>query len=83
MEAEGSLLCSQEPSTGPYPEPNQSSPYQPILSLLDFNIIHPLRLGPSSGLFASGFPTNIYMRSSSLPFVLHALPISSSFTWSF
>jgi hypothetical protein len=27
METEGSLLCSQEPSTGPYPEPDQSNPY--------------------------------------------------------
>jgi hypothetical protein len=25
MEPEGSLLCSQEPSTGPYPEPDQTS----------------------------------------------------------
>jgi hypothetical protein len=40
MEPEGSLLCSQEPSTGPYPEPDRSSPYHPILSLY-FNIVHP------------------------------------------
>jgi hypothetical protein len=33
METEGSLPWSQEPSTGPYPEPDQSSPYHPILSL--------------------------------------------------
>jgi hypothetical protein len=33
MEAEGSLLCSQEPATGPYPELEQSSSYYPILSL--------------------------------------------------
>jgi hypothetical protein len=33
MEPEGSLLCSQEPSTGLYPEPDQSNPYHRILSL--------------------------------------------------
>jgi hypothetical protein len=32
MEPEYSLLCSQEPSTGPYPEPDQFNPYHPILS---------------------------------------------------
>jgi hypothetical protein len=32
MEPEGSLPCSKEPSTGPFPQPNQSSPYHPILS---------------------------------------------------
>jgi hypothetical protein len=31
----GSLPCSQGLSTGPYPEPDQISPYHPILSLYD------------------------------------------------
>jgi hypothetical protein len=33
MEPKSSLPCSQEPSNGPYSEPDQSSPYHPILSL--------------------------------------------------
>jgi hypothetical protein len=33
MEPASSLLCSQEPFTGPYSEPVQSNPYHPILSL--------------------------------------------------
>jgi hypothetical protein len=33
MEPEGFSQCSQEPSTGPYPEPDWSSLYNPILSL--------------------------------------------------
>jgi hypothetical protein len=35
METEGSLMCSQERSIDPCPEPDQSSPYHAILSLLD------------------------------------------------
>jgi hypothetical protein len=63
---------------------HKNPPLVPILSQIDlihtipsclsnihFNIIHP----PTSW--------SSYMHLSSLPFVLHALPISSSLTWSF
>jgi hypothetical protein len=33
MEPEDPLLCQQEPATGPYPEPPESSPHPPILFL--------------------------------------------------
>jgi hypothetical protein len=36
MEPEGSLPRSQDPSTGPFPEPHQSNP-----SKIHFNIVHP------------------------------------------
>jgi hypothetical protein len=32
MEHEGLVQCSEEPSTGPYLEPDQSSIHHPILS---------------------------------------------------
>jgi hypothetical protein len=41
MDPESSLPCSQESSTGPYPEPDRASPYHLILSKIHFNIIHP------------------------------------------
>jgi hypothetical protein len=52
------------------------------LSKIHFNIVHS-RLGLPSGLFPLAFPTIAYMYSSSPPFVLHSLPISSSLTLSF
>jgi hypothetical protein len=63
-ESEGSSLCSQEPSNGPYPEPDRSSPYHTIpshpISLRSILILSThLHLGLPSGLFPSGFPTNI------------------------
>jgi hypothetical protein len=35
MEAEGILLCPQESSNGPDPEPNQSTTHHPIPPLQD------------------------------------------------
>jgi hypothetical protein len=58
MEPEG----SQEPSTGPYPEPYQSNPLHPI-SLRSILILSThLRLCLPSGLFPSGMPTNDIQR---------------------
>jgi hypothetical protein len=65
MELEGSLPFSQKPSTGPYSEPDRSSPYHPIPSYLRSILIlsiH-LRLCLPSGLFPSGFPTDILYAS--------------------
>jgi hypothetical protein len=33
MEPDGSLPCSQEPASGPYSEPDASSPHVPTLFL--------------------------------------------------
>jgi hypothetical protein len=35
LEPVGSSPSSQEPSTGPYPDPDQSSPYHPLIFLYD------------------------------------------------
>jgi hypothetical protein len=39
MEPAGSILCSQEFSTGLYPKPDQSNPSHPILSLYDLILV--------------------------------------------
>jgi hypothetical protein len=51
MRLGGSLPCSQELSTCPYPDPDQFSPYNPMLST------H-LRIGLAGGHVPPGFPTN-------------------------
>jgi hypothetical protein len=68
----GSVTCSQEPSNGPYPEPEQSL-------IIHFNIIQ-LYPGLLTGHFPSDIPTSILYALIFVPFMLHALPISSSST---
>jgi hypothetical protein len=57
----------------------QSIPSHPCILILSTH----LRLGLPSDHFPSGFPTNILWAFLFSPFVLPALPISSSLTWSF
>jgi hypothetical protein len=59
MEPEGSLPCSQEPSTDPYPEPDQPSLYNSILPKIHFNIILLPMCRFFCGLFPSEFPVKI------------------------
>jgi hypothetical protein len=60
MEHEDSLPCSKEPTIGPYPEPDESSPHFPTIFPQDHSkIIHPTSLGLTTGLSPSGFPTKI------------------------
>jgi hypothetical protein len=59
MEPVGSILCSQEASTGPYPEPYQSTPSHPISIRFILILSTNPRLGLHSGLFPSIFPTNM------------------------
>jgi hypothetical protein len=76
VEPKSSLPCSQEPSTRPDPEPDESGPYHPILSLRSILLLsYKLRLGFPIGLFSSGFPTEtLYAFLFSLC-VIHGLPV--------
>jgi hypothetical protein len=59
---EGSLPCSQEPATGPYHEPSESSPPHPnTLSLKDHVCLSAhLRRDLPSLLYPSSFPITFY-----------------------
>jgi hypothetical protein len=83
MEHEGSLLCSQEPAIGPYPEPDKSIPHPPKFIFLTSILIlfSHLSLGLPSGLVPSGFPTEILFCISHPPCMLRAAPLSSSLIW--
>jgi fumarate reductase subunit D len=59
MEPEGSLPYSQEPSTGPCPEQNQSMPSHPISLKLILILPTHRPLGLPNGLFPSDFLSDI------------------------
>jgi hypothetical protein len=60
MEPDGLLPCTKGTSTGLYPEPDQSSPYRPILSLRSILMLFfHLCLDLPCELFPSGIPIKI------------------------
>jgi hypothetical protein len=61
MEPEGSSPYTQEHTTGPYPEPEESSPDRPIpVKSILISFSH-LCLGLPSGLFFRGFHAKIFL----------------------
>jgi hypothetical protein len=84
METGGLLPCYHKPS--PVPIMSQIDPIHTIpsyLSKIHFNIVHQSTSWSSQWALSFWFPPISYMHSSSSPVVLHALPMSSSLTWSF
>jgi hypothetical protein len=75
MEPEGSLPCSQEPATCPYPEPNETNPHPPNpVSLRSiFMLSSHLRLGLRSGLLPSGLPTKMLYAPLTSPMRAHLI----------
>jgi len=77
MEPEGSLLFSQEPTTGPYSKASwmQSTPSQPTLWRSYLILSSYLCLCLSSGIFSSGLHTNMCICFLFLPCMIHVPPM--------
>jgi hypothetical protein len=79
LEPEGSLPCSQKPTTDPYPDPDESSPHPPILFLQHlFYIIIPSTLISSYWALLCRFPCQNFV-CTSLPCMLHNSTVSYLF----
>jgi len=71
--------CSQEPTSCPNPQPDESSPQPPIpFFVMHFNVNRPSMSSLSNWFCPSGSPTKILYVFSSLPHMPQASPISSS-----
>ena len=82
MEPEGSLTHSQEPSTRPYSELDQYSPFPHHTSWRSILILSDLRLDFPSGLFPSGFSARTLCTPFLSPYMLLSPPISFFLIWS-
>jgi hypothetical protein len=71
MESEGSLQCSQNPATGPYPEPTESSLPHPYLPKVTLNVILPPTARSSQWYLTFGPPNQNPVHTSPLPHACH------------
>jgi hypothetical protein len=76
MESEGSLQCSQKPTTSPYHKPDESSPHHLIFLRLILILSSYLCPGLPSVSLPSGLPTKILHAFNISPYLLHSLRIS-------
>jgi hypothetical protein len=82
MVSEGSLPCTQEPSTDPYPKADQFKTPHPISLWSIWILSTHIYLGLPRGSFPSDVPTTNLYADLLFPFMLHSKSTSSSLTLS-